>query len=200
MLATPNKTMQKKIGADEVFNQSELLEITRTISNLQHRALWVLEYLTGGRVSEIVRRIKKRQFSFVKRRGRDFMMIEGMWTAKNPKHPKRNLPVPFFRERELVGMLVEYLDTLKSDDVLFDFSRQFAWKIIRPILMEHKERSDNPMMNGNHFFRHSRNTDLVRLYGYTDQDLTKWNGWTDPRPARNYSHLRWGDLADRMIE
>jgi integrase len=195
-----------------VFSREKIVEIAKSIPKLyptnypfkeRDRALFCFLYLTGARVEEVVRGkkkfgVKKKDLEVVKIDGKDFLVVS-LYTLKNRKHPMRKVPIPIEKEGELVKYVLDYVKNLNSDDYLFPFTKQRAWQIIRFILRKFKKKSKNKFMNANHYLRHCRLTHLVTIYDFTDQELVKFAGWSSSAPAVVYSHLRFKDLARKMV-
>lgn len=195
-----------------IFSREKIVEIAKSIPKLyqtnypfkeRDRALFCFLYLTGARVEEVVRGkkklgVKKKDLELVKIDGKDFLVVS-LYTLKNRKHPIRKVPIPIEKEGELVKYILDYVKNLNGSDYLFPFTKQRAWQIVRFILIKFKKRSNNKFMNANHFLRHCRLTHLVTIYDFTDQDLVKFAGWGSSAPAAVYSHLRFKDLARKMI-
>lgn len=177
----------KNIREDEPFTQDEILECISNSEKLIYKAFISLSYLTGGRVSEIVRTVKKKHISYRKFNGRNFMIITLPYTKKHPKHPPRKLPTPIDKEGKFVEIIEKYISKLKSDDVLFPFSRITGWKIIKKYTGER-----------HHWLRHCRISHLITLYNYNDQELVKFAGWSNSKPLEIYAHLRTEDLMKKM--
>jgi len=190
-----------------VFRKHEIIKVANSIpsltpSNYPHkvrdRALFCLLYLTGARIGEVARRLKKKDFEAIKLRDSQFLVVD-VYTEKNRKHPNRRVPISMEREKDLIKYVLEYLERLKDEDVLFPFTIQRAWQIVSKILIKYKKVSKNKFLNANHFLRHCRLTHLVINYDFTDQDLVKYCGWTNSIPATTYSHLRFKDIARKML-
>lgn len=164
---------------------------------MRDSALFCLLYLTGGRVGEVLR-LKKRDFEIIRVGGIKFLIVE-MYTEKHRKHPMRNVPINMEKEMELLRPIFLYLDKLRNKDKLFAFTIQRAWQIIGGIICNYKKRYKNKFMNANHFLRHCRLTHLVTMHDFTDQDLVRFVGWTNSVPATTYTHLRFKDLAKKML-
>jgi site-specific recombinase XerD len=191
----------------DVFRRSKIIEIAKEIPSLtkpkyphklRDRALFCLLYLTGARIGELVKRLKKGDFEFVSVRSKPFLIVE-LYTEKNRRHPIRKIPIPVEKEKQLIDFVTEYLDKLEGDSVVFNFTIQRAWQITKNVLDNHKKKYKNKFMNANHFLRHCRLTHLVTIYDFTDQDLVRFAGWTNSIPATTYAHLRYKDLARKMI-
>jgi site-specific recombinase XerD len=195
-----------------VFGRDKIIEIAKTIPSLypksypykeRDRALFCFLYLTGARVEEVVMGkkkvgVKKKDLELVKVGRKDFLVVS-LYTLKNRKHPIRKVPIPVKREGVLTKYVLDYVEKLNSENYLFPFTKQRAWQIIRFILDKYKRESKNKFMNANHFLRHCRLTHLVTIYDFTDQDLVRFAGWSSSMPAVVYSHLRFKDLAKKMI-
>lgn len=208
----------------EVPSQEELLDIVKREESKRKRALFIVLYLTAGRINEVVpcryqRRkksikktfmqpdgrervervgmkkwrddirysgIKKKDIQFIEKSGHKIMLI----TMRNEKHRERKwkrLPTPIDKEQEFVDILLEYLDTLGEEDVLFPFTSVTGWSYVKSMSGFHP-----------HFLRHIRLTHLVQLYNYDHILLMKFAGWSNPRPADRYLELGWEDLARTM--
>lgn len=98
------------------------------------RALVCLCYLLAARISEVLR-LKRSQFfveedrvvvsaiKLSKRRKKDLARVsEYRQEAWLPKSGNRS---------QLTLLVLEYLDTLRSEDQLFPFGRKWAWRIIK---------------------------------------------------------------------
>lgn len=192
----------------QVFRKSKIIQIAREIPSLtkldypkkiRDRALFSLLYLSGGRIGEIVKILKKHDIEFVRFQNTNFMIVE-LFTEKNRRHPIRRVPINADRENILVSFVSEWLDTKQDENIVFNITKQRAWQIVGAILKNYKQKSrTNKFMNANHFLRHCRLTHLVTMHDFTDQDLVQFTGWTNSIPATTYSHLRFKDIARKMI-
>jgi site-specific recombinase XerD len=190
-----------------VFRKHEIVKIAENIPSLtlpnypykiRDRALFCLLYLTGARIGEVVKRLRKKDFEQVKLKDKNFFVIS-LFTEKNKRHPIRRIPINIEKENELMKYVLDYLNLLKDEDILFLFTIQRAWQIVSRILIKYKKVSRNKFLNANHFLRHCRLTHLVINYDFNDQDLVKYCGWTNSIPATTYSHLRFKDIARKML-
>jgi site-specific recombinase XerD len=190
-----------------VFRRNKIIEVADAIPSLtpskypykiRDRALFCLLYLTGARIGEIVKRVKKKDFELIKMQDKSFLVVE-LYTEKNRKHPIRIVPISMDKESALANYVLDYLNGLKSEDVLFNFTIQRSWQIIRHVFKRYKRVYRNKFMNANHFLRHCRLTHLVTVYDFSDQHLVRFAGWSNSIPAVIYSHLRWKDLAKKMM-
>jgi len=215
--------MSDKLKADEVASQGQLYNIAKSISNPKIRALFVFEYLSGGRVGELVKRCKKNQLEYRTIKGGEFLAIDRFYTEKNKRYDKRVLIIPIAHEGKFIDLTKEWINSLDDDAFIFPFNRVTAWRHIRKIIDKFKEEGikGDPVikamvngkmkrinknrkkgychMNANHYLRHCRATHLVTIYGFDSMRLVKYMGWTDARPADTYVHLNVDDLADKMM-
>src|SRR3990172_772865 len=182
-----------------IWSQGKIRAVAKSIPNIRNRALFILEYLTGGRVGEIVCRVQKSDFEKIILNGVSFLQINNLHTEKNRKRPVRELIFPIEKEKMLIDMLYEYLDSVNDDDILFNFTRQRAWQIIHPIILKNKPIALQKTLNGNHYLRHCRNTHLALIYDFNEYELQEWNGWSDIRPARVYVHVKKKDIARKFM-
>jgi len=215
------KELQKKYRLDEVPDLNELINIINSIKiergnyynyyTARARALFSLYYLTGCRVSEIVKcnslRIQKKEerpeaiyryeekvahdYQGLKREDIKFLRIDGKKcmiirteNRKNKYRTTKKMPIPIELELPLVKYILEYMiKYVRAEDLLFPFGVKRATQII------------NETVGWNvHFIRHIRATHLVTKYDYNEQLLIKFMGWTDSRPAKAYMELSSKDL------
>lgn len=176
------KELQKNLDRPSL---NDIKTMAEQIEDLRVRALFIIGYLTGGRVSEIVRAVRKKNINFIERDDRKIMLI----TMPNLKHRERHvkdIPIPFDREPELLNMFMEYLGTLGGEDYLFDIGRNQAYKLLQ------KYVGCNP-----HYLRHIRATHLVVYYDFNEHLLMQYMGWSDTRPAKAYVELKWNDILQK---
>lgn len=102
--------------------------------------------------------------------------------------PRRHVALPYDFEKDFIFFVDRWLNTLKEDDIVFDFSGQNAWRICQLF-----DRTYN------HLWRHLRATDLVTTYGFDSLQLRHFFGWSTEAMARRYAHLNKYTLLDSMI-
>jgi site-specific recombinase XerC len=174
---------------EKAFTYGQVIEIaTNRDKPLRDRALFVAEYLSNSRVSEIVRKLRKIQIQVTEFKGKRFLMFNDLSTSKNKKHPLRNIPVNIEREKALVDVLTEYMQGFEDDELLFDVSRVQAWRIMKGL-----------HGHTNHFQRHTRITHLATIYGLSAISIQRMAGWTNLAPMSVYAHLVWQDIAGMML-
>lgn len=170
----------------------DTIEIADAIDNPRDQALFVLAYLTAGRIREIIRKgtgenfkpsIIKREISLDEIKGKKILKID-MRNQKNRQRKRKTIPIPLDKpeNKRFFEFLIPYLNSLEMNDELFPFSYSNAYRILKQFW--------NP-----HWFRHIRLTHLVTKYNFNEQQLKMYAGWTDGRPAKDYIEMRWQDLV-----
>lgn len=218
----------KKLKKRDIPEKNHIINSAQTIKNLQHRALFILAYLTGGRISELVREpylrkvkykkeiitdaagnkkerisrtkngspiqesierkelnypgLRRDNISWTYRDGRRILIIS-MQNRKNKRVKRKRIPIPLDKEKELLDLLMPYLDKLQPDAELFPFSKSKAEEIIK-----------NSSGMNSHFLRVIRATRLVVDYNFNEHKLVQYMGWSDGRPAVSYVMLNENDL------
>ena len=198
---------QASLKREPIPTQNELLTSIDLIPSKRDRALVAIAYLTGGRISELVREenlkkttykkgkvykvdtikldykgITKKNMTIQKIKG-DSLLVIDIQNRKNKNRLRKTIPIPIAKEQKFVDVIGEYTITLNANDPLFTFNKHRAYQIMR----QH--------MNMNcHFFRDIRATHLVTLHGLGDFKLVKYMGWSDARPASRYVQLDWKDI------
>jgi integrase len=174
----------RALGQD-IPSQQQILEMARNIRNPGHRTLFVLSYLTAGRVNEVLD-LEWSQFKMEERLGRKVMTIYHMLNEKHKTRKSKTFHIPIDREKELVRLILPYLNTRKGGRIFRFRTRQRAWQIL------------NKLGLFPHYLRHVRLTHLVTIYGFSDQLLVKFAGWTNSLPAQYYMELRAEDILEKM--
>jgi len=82
--------------ADDLLTKQDVLDVAKNIENPRYQALFIVEYLTGSRISELVgeNSIRKQDFERKMVRGKQFMYINNVKTLKkrkNSKEPKKGI-------------------------------------------------------------------------------------------------------------
>jgi len=219
---------QKELKRNNIPTQKEIYYMALEYEEPEHQALFILTYLTAGRISEIVKRnflykniykkkmifdnklgcdvkkivrngktpvvesrekifinypgICKHNLEFKKIAGKDIMEI-GMANRKNRNFKRKYIPVPVNKERELLTLLTDYVETLSEKQPLFDFGVSKARKILN-------ETGMNP-----HFLRDIRLTHMVTIYDFNAFQLVKFAGWQTVAPAEHYIRISTKDLV-----
>ena len=173
----------ERLGID-VPSQGKLLLMARNMDNPVHQALFILEYLTAGRISEVLS-LRRKQLRMDVKDGRQVLCILHMLNEKNKRKTMKTFYIPVDKEGKLVTLLLDYINTRHG--FIFPFrSRQRAWQIL-------KKYGLFP-----HFLRHIRLTHLVTIYGFSDRLLVEYAGWRDSQPAQFYIQLKSDDVLEKM--
>lgn len=181
-------------GDKSVLAPEEILSIATGGAPLEHRALFCVLYLSNSRVSEIVRRLRKKQIRKITKGSRDWLMFYNLYTEKNQDHPPRTVPVSLpglANEGILAGVVQEFIDKFGDDDVIFNFSRVHAWRVIQGLVTVREKFRP-------HFLRHSRITHLEAIYGISGPPIWRITGWKDGKMEGRYTHLNIHDLMEMM--
>jgi integrase len=229
---------QFELKKEKIPGINELILKAEHITDIRTRALFILAYLTAGRIQEIVRSrgfdlkrkcpkcqskeivkinnqltcnschlvfkaresycykspngnnrpsITKVNISVVNKNNRRVLLIN-IRNEKSKEIKNKEIPIPLDRVENIAfyNMLIGYLNTLEINDELFPFNYQRANDLL-------EETGFNP-----HWIRHLRATHLVTVYDFNEQELIKYMGWTDSRPARFYMQLKWSDLLNKL--
>ena len=185
---------QKFLKKEKIPTVNGMLSIAQTIRNDRNRVLFVLTYLTAGRLQEIVRyrglgeergSIRKNDLKIKDKEGRKILLIN-LRNEKNKNRHRKDIPVPLdIKENEyFYNLISDYIDSLDENEELFQIGYKRGYVILNKI---------NPGWNP-HWIRHIRLTHLVTVYGYREHQLMLYAGWSDNRPAKHYLELRWDDL------
>lgn len=194
--STSRKPWDKQcyLKKEKIPTVKEIIEIARAIDSDRTRCLFILTYLTAGRIQEMVKyksskevrnSIKKSDISIQEREGRKIMLIN-LRNEKNKTRHRKEIPVPLDIQdnKDLYNILIQHLNDIQDNAELFPFGYKRAYALLNKI-----NKDWNP-----HWIRHIRLTHLVTEYGYREHQLMLYAGWTDPRPAKHYLELRWDDL------
>lgn len=204
MLNSKNKPWSKQSFAEKerIPGVNNIIDMSKQIYNDRDRCLFVLTYLTAGRLQELVRYTGKNgklesikagdlqiKENIIENNGEKSIkkiLLINLRNNKNKKRYRKDIPVPLNKPEnvELFNLMSEHLLGIPDEDEVFPITYRRAYAILTKI-----NNRWNP-----HWIRHIRLTHLVTIYGYREYQLTLYAGWSDPRPAKHYLQMRWEDL------
>jgi len=178
--------LQSSLKLLKIPSENDIKVLAANISDIRTRALFIMLYLTAGRVTEVVgSALKKSDIELKYKQNRAVMLIK----MPNRKHKTRHwkdIPIPLDKEGVLIKLLNEYLKTKYTEDALFKFGKIRSYQLIR-----------GATGFNNHWIRHLRLTHLVMNYDFNEQLLVRFAGWTNSLPAKEYMELRWTDILSK---
>jgi len=178
--------LQNSLKKGKIPSENDIKVVAANIHSVKTRALFIMLYLTAGRVTELVDgNVKKSDIQLKYKNNRAVMLIK----MPNRKHKTRHwkdIPIPLDKEGVLIKLLNEYLKTRYTDDKLFEFGKIRSYQLIRAATGWN-----------NHWLRHLRLTHLVLNYDFNEQLLVRFAGWTNSLPAKEYMELRWTDILSK---
>ena len=174
---------QKELEQGEIPTQYELFRVAQTFEKPMEKCLFILTYLTGGRISEVIPLIRT-NFEKIYFKERERLNIN-MINRKNRRRHKKTISIPYDKEGQFVDDILPYINSRGNRLFTFNTPRR-GHQIISKIGM-------NP-----HWLRHIRLTHLVTIYGLNEQQVIRFAGWSDGRPSARYMELRWQDIAEKM--
>jgi len=168
---------------------------SRFFYQTRDRALLALLYLTGGRISEVLR-LRKSQFDFDL--DPNFVVIRDMVVVKRKKsivakegYPIREVALPLKgRLAAFTRLVIKYLELLDEDEKLFKFTRQRAWQIVYYITGK-----------WNHYFRSQAESYLGRYVFRRDPvGLAEYMGIKNVQTLREYVKTSWEDYKRELLK
>lgn len=184
-IKTEYAEFKKRLRKTRVWTLEEAKTELEKPMPLRERAIGCLLYVTGCRIGELIQ-IKRHDLSF------DTRIVEGkktklflvkVNTEKNPRQTQRILPLIYEKHKWAILPVLKYAHGFEEKDTLFPYSQRHIRRLVW------KWWDFNP-----HHFRHIRLTHLKRYFRMEEQRFQMFAGWADPRSARVYSHLNWGDM------
>ena len=111
-------------------------------------------------------------------------------TEKNPHAPIRYIPISAIREPDGVDQFV-CVEGLVFPAYNSSISPNSFLRVMRKRFNEYWGVAP-------HYFRHCRLTHMVTEFDFNDQELVKYAGWSDSKPAKWYMSLKTTDLQKKM--
>jgi len=199
-----------------------MLQITKSIENLTLRSLVALLYITGCRVSEIVRYEKlwfEREEYIDEITGKKKKRV--LWKTRKvvaslPSIKRNQIRYEDRGDRTFLVITVRNLKNRKTNEksIPFSTSRTINQEFLK-IIDDYTETlgSDDEMFPYSrpqieyklkkllpfniHYIRDIRATHLYVLCNLKEEELKRAMGWSDLRPADRYVNLRWEDFASK---
>lgn len=166
----------------ETLTREEIDFMIRNAERLRDKALVAFLYLTGARISEVVKSVMKADFNRVDR----FLVVK-LKTLKNKRQPYRFIGLPM--NDPYTRIVMHYLMEAPEDQPLWNFSRQYAWKLLKQLGGD----KVHP-----HIFRHTRLTHCAVFGDMHEFDLMRFAGWSSIKPAYTYVRMTWQDLLPKI--
>jgi integrase len=174
----------------------EILGALCQLPVLRDRALLSFLYLTGCRISEVVRYkhrskdwkgepIKKDQVEIQS----DFIIIHNVRVLKTRKEIRfKKVPIRVNSlEHPFINQFLEYFNKISDPNAyLFDITRQRAFQILKTVGIFP------------HLLRHTRVTHLISDYDFSVPQLQKFFGWIKWDSAGEYAHLDIRDIMKKL--
>lgn len=175
-----------KLRPDKALTREEINQIIYSLENEEDRVLFMIQYLTASRISEVLA-LTPKDFFIEEIKGKKFLFIRMPVLKKRNSIEEKMPPIDF--NDEFVPHILNYIKKFKEDEKIFKISRHLAWARLNKIK---RMRT--------HTFRKSRLTELVRKYGWDVFDLVKFVGWSSAAPAIAYVRQDTKDLALKLIK
>lgn len=189
------KEIKAKDGSIPAFERFQIKEAILKLPSLKEKALVSFLYLTGCRISEVVRFTKHKELvgsPILKKQieVRPNLIIIYNVRVLKLKDSRIHKSIPLIRnelENYFIDNFLEYYITLPNEDSpLWDHTRKWAYETLAKVGLFP------------HLLRHSRVTSLVKDYNFTTARLMQFIGWKDSRTSQQYTHLNITDLVDFM--
>jgi integrase len=178
-----NNTKPFMLRDPETISYEELKLKLSTITKPNIKILACFLYASGCRISEALM-IKRKHLYFQKLKGKEYLTIKAPVLKKGKSVKMFRHAVVSLEEEWLVGPIVDFVSGLVEEDFLFPVSRATAYRyMIRFVGI-------NP-----HGFRKLRATHLCVRFGFNDQQLVRFFGWSNSVPASVYTRLNVEDIA-----
>ena len=168
------------------LSRSEVAALIRAAENPRDKAFIAMLFLTAGRVSEVLS-LRRADLDVEG----DYLVVRLKTLKRRDSLPWRFIPIPL--EEPLLQPIFRWLRECRGE-FLFDFSRQYAWQLLRRLGHNALGRRVWP-----HLLRHSRLTELGSHL--TIVELCQFAGWRLPDAfgeARTYLHLNWRSYAHKI--
>jgi len=209
----------KLLKLERVPTYKEIIDLAKSIRDMRDRALFILTYITAGRITELViyreieyeyhmeeidgrlkrvnhwdkKNIKSTRYG-IKKSDIELNIKEGERTLIIRLQNRKN------RERKIKILPINPDAEKELIDLLMPYIIHCPQEVLFPI---HRHRAYQIISSygfNPHYLRVIRLTHLVTIFDFNDQMLTWWAGWTDSKQAKHYINMKWGDVRKKMEE
>lgn len=209
---------QKKLLEKDIPSIVEINNIARNITDMRARALFILAYLTAGRISELVKYYKIKYGKHIgtndsgKKRTiynwserhvieRTEGITKGAIQKINNKEGRTFLLVTLPNRKNRKLKIKKLAIPIDKEGELIDFLYEYLGtkEYNEPLFPFTPQRAWQILRKygyNPHYLRHVRLTHLVTVYNFNEHMLRRFAGWTDTRPARFYIEIKWQDFMD----
>jgi len=194
----------------DVLTQEDIYSLGLRIYDVQLKALYHILYLTGARISEVLK-LRRKDITWGSPQDKKTLVFD-LITLKNKRQKHRKIPVVLNSEYEkkMAEELIEYVNRFeKGNSALFKIERTNATHRLKRMLKIYVRATKDgktdvveeyPFRIHPHYLRHCRLTHLVDMYGIDAVSLKTFAGWTGLDMADTYIRQDWKGLAKRMKE
>ena len=207
---------QRILKKQDIPIQEEVLQMARSYSNIMERSLFIMAYLTGGRITEIIKCPYLRKFHYMKEKdAKGNFQVEKVEKVRldYPGILKKNIMFTQLRGKNvmIISMQNRKNKNIQRKNVPVPVEKEGEFiNLLQEYLVTLKD--DDPLfpfqtgkskkimakigMNA-HFLRDIRLTHMVTIYHFDTFQLVKFAGWTNISPAERYVRLGMTDLVDK---
>jgi len=214
-------SQQAKLKMQSIPTPEGLLATINKCKHPRNKALMAIAYLTGGRISEIVKENYLRKTVFKRDPNNELriLRIQGVPQVDHinkiqinyPGITKKDITYAYLNQQQIMLINMQNRKNReykrKNIPVLIEREHKFV-RIIenyledindeQPLFDFQKSQAYNIIKKelglNCHFLRDIRATHLVTVHNLREFQLVMFMGWTDPRPAKRYVRMRWQDI------
>ena len=207
----------------EFITMEDIYNKALAYKNPRDQCLFILAYVTAGRIQEIVQYQKRwwgKKYVRLVKNGKarntyiaDYKKIHKAETIK-PSIKKEDFTIERKEGKEILVIRLRNLKNRKRERatklIPLPLNKEINKKFFQiidtylqgifdedelfPFSARRGEQIIAKVGMNPHFLRKCRLTHLAKYYNFTDQKLELYAGWTDSRPSKEYIKLRWEDL------